>query len=241
MKKLLVGALAVSWVVAALPAHSAIIDCSQLPGAGGALDTGNLAWSNVSPYLAGQGNGCYQQDKEFSNFSILGAVPTDLALQIKTVTQSGQDYHTVSWTGLGDFYDPQRTEPLAFTYTVKVKSPPALPTMAITGVQLDADVNPGDEGPVNASLSEASAKFSTLFYPTGSQKPVTGSVSPGQTTLTVTHALVPTPDGLLNSSAAVFIQSDTAIPEIDVVAGTGALTLLAGALALAGERRRRQS
>lgn len=30
------------------------------------------------------------------------------------------------------------------------------------------------------------------------------------------------------------------IPEIDALAGTGALTLMAGALALAGERRRRR-
>lgn len=34
---------------------------------------------------------------------------------------------------------------------------------------------------------------------------------------------------------------DTVVPEIDAISGTGALTLMAGALALAGERRRRRS
>jgi hypothetical protein len=42
-----------------------------------------------------------------------------------------------------------------------------------------------------------------------------------------------------NEAISADVNYDNVIPEIDALAGTGALTLLAGALALAGERRRR--
>jgi hypothetical protein len=50
--------------------------------------------------------------------------------------------------------------------------------------------------------------------------------------------------GSANFGAAAFgadVNYDNIIPEIDALAGTGALTLLVGALALAGERRRRSA
>ena len=60
----------------------------------------------------------------------------------------------------------------------------------------------------------------------------------------LTHLYVTTTisvtSGALTQISQSFGQVHTpAVPEIDALAGTGALALLAGALALAGERRRR--
>lgn len=44
----------------------------------------------------------------------------------------------------------------------------------------------------------------------------------------------------LNATETITVRNVQGVPEIDAVAGTGALTLLGGALVLAGERRRRR-
>jgi hypothetical protein len=87
----------------------------------------------------------------------------------------------------------------------------------------------------NAALWTGGANFVTFnFNSIGSQ----GGTVPGDSSVFTGNQL------FIDGSVSLYYDYDDGItnaPEIDAMAGTGALSLLAGALALAGERRRRRA
>lgn len=88
-----------------------------------------------------------------------------------------------------------------------------------------------------SNVSQGSPGSTGYLLPAGTTfSSLGGNVSPALTAGT-TYVLTINS----NTQAGATVTQNNPIPEIDAVAGTGALTLMAGALALGSERRRRRS
>jgi len=219
MKKISLAFLAVAGLFANASAFAA--DCP-------------LTATTISSFISGS---CTQQDKLYSNFQFASYAPnsvTNSTIGFDYQVISGKDTHVLS-LNLSPSVVAATDQNFSFNYEIQILNP----TLRFEALS---------QGFTKIAGSNA---FSTTKFYDFDTNTLLGTVSDnGVTVLDVlgggyTHLKVQTSvtvnSGALTQISQSFTESGTTIiPEIDALAGTGALTLLAGAVALAGERRRRR-
>ena len=191
----------------------------------------------ATPVNAFVGGSCEQQDKVFSNFTFdeyatNASLTSTMGFDLQVI--SGRDTHVLS-LNLSPSVVPATDQNFSFNYEIEIVGSPLNFEALSQGF---------------TKIAGSNAFSTTKFYDFDTNT-LLGTVSDnGVTVLDVlaggyTHLRVETSvtvnSGALTQISQSFTQNGTTqVPEIDALTGTGALTLLAGAVALAGERRRRR-
>ena len=230
MKKLSLSALAVSAVLAngsafALPTTQCGEGLFQAKTADFLVALGNYNHGAAGS----ENNGCIQQDKIFSNFAF--STTSNIGSYFSFTTLAGVDTHVITTplTGI--------TNGTVFTMTYSID---IIPSAVANGfhfksISSGATYTNGDGVQDYTGTASDSAVYNITTN--GGIKNVTGT----PTWITVNHTVTAGASGTVQNVSDTYQEHVNGIPEIDALAGTGALTLLAGAVALAGERRRRKA
>jgi hypothetical protein len=201
--------------VASLTANAATIACP-----GSSNDTGPLLLSTI---VSSPGFSCEQQDKIYSDFSIVSGSPSsDLSVRIQFQPQAdGTDLHTVTFTGALD----SNNGDFVIAYMVGV-DPIVAPNSAIigAGVAITASGNVGNPMVIENSTAFAPPMMTSLQ---GSGHDFR-SITPGVTTIGVVDSFMVNggaAQGFSNSFTQATPQAPTPEAMTLLLMGTGLVTI----------------
>jgi len=194
ISKRLLGALALTaGLVAAAPVVAAPVACI-----GGATSTGDQPWSYFTGLPA---DGCFQQDKRYSGFTLTGTAPT-LQGKISFFNAGPFDFHSVNWTS--------SATPLDTTFTIGYTISVYLPVNPATFINMvSLSIEPTAGTPTTSMLVVGTGGPYTATSPSGGN-PVDVLTSGSPTTLLVSQTLNGTNTNRITSATMKFTEN---VPE----------------------------